>query len=128
MFGRVRKTECLREKSKTRREDKYKFITYILNKMKLPTEHRKTGKKNEERRLKRKAPRDLGPEDTIVHTRGEGPTVLLCGDSKVACKWIKVEFAQRNKVQRDNWENSKNLTLMVEKEEQPHRSRTSTTS
>ena len=82
------------KKGKTRREDKYKFITYILNKMKLPTEHRKTGKKDEERRLKRKAPRDLGPEDTIVHTRGEGPTVLLCGDSKVACKWINVEFAQ----------------------------------
>ena len=28
-------------------KDKYKFITYILNKMKLPTEHRKTKKKDE---------------------------------------------------------------------------------
>ena len=30
-------------KGKNSPEDKYYFITYILNKMKLSTEHRKTG-------------------------------------------------------------------------------------
>ena len=52
-------------KSKTRREDKYKFITYILNKMKLPTEHRKTGKKNEERRLKERHPGTWVPKTPL---------------------------------------------------------------
>ena len=78
-------------------EDKYKFITYSLNKMKLPTEHRKAEKKNEEKRFKKKTPRNLGPEDITVRTREGGPTVQLCGDSNVACKWIKGEFAQGTK-------------------------------
>ena len=69
-------------------EDRYKFLTYILNKMKLPTEHRKTGKKDEKKkRFKKKTPRDLGPEDITVHTREGGPAVQLCGDSNVACTW-----------------------------------------
>ena len=36
-----------------------------------------------------KAPRVLGPADTIIHTREEGPTVQPCGDSEVAGRWIK---------------------------------------
>ena len=55
---------------------KYKFITYILNKMKLPTEHRKTEKKD----------RDLGLGDNTIHTFEDQPAVQLCGDSDVACK------------------------------------------
>ena len=39
------------------------------------------GKKVEE-----KTPRDLGPADSTVHTREDGRTVQLRGDS--ACKWI----------------------------------------
>ena len=40
-------------------EEKYKFITYILIKMKLTTEHRQTKKKDKEKMLKKKTPRDL---------------------------------------------------------------------
>ena len=67
-------------------EDKYNFITYILNKMKLPTEDRKTENKDKEKRLKKRTPSELGSEDITVHTREGGPTVQLCGDSNVACK------------------------------------------
>ena len=28
-----------------------------------------------------------------VHTRSEGPTILLCGDTNVACIWITGEFS-----------------------------------
>ena len=68
-------------------EEKYKFITYILIKMKLLTENRQTKNKDKEKRLKKKTPRDLGPQVIIVHMRDEGLTVQLCGDSNVACKW-----------------------------------------
>ena len=49
------------------------------------------------RGLRKKTPRELGPEDITVHTRGGGPTVQLCGESNVACKWINGEFAQGTK-------------------------------
>ena len=101
---------------------KYKFITYILKTMKLRTEHRKIEKIDGE---KQKTPRDLCPGDTTVHRR-EGPTVQLCGDSNVACKWINGEFAQGTKY--------KEMIGKILKcthgggEEQPPRSLTSTTS
>ena len=76
-------------------EDKYKFTTYIWDKLQLPTEHRREKDKHKVKRVKKKTPRDLGPEDTTVHIRCEGPTVQLCGDSDVACTWINDgEFAQ----------------------------------
>ena len=65
--------------------------------MKLPTEHRKTEKKDGEKRFKKKTPGDLGPGETTVHTREGGPAVQLCRDSNVACKWNNGEFAQRSK-------------------------------
>ena len=77
--------------------DKYKFITYILDKMKLPTEHRKIEKKDGDKKFQKKTPRDLGHGANIVHTREDGPTVQLCGDSNVACKWINGEIAQGTK-------------------------------
>ena len=49
-------------------EEKYKFVTYILIKMKLPTEHIQTTNKDKEKRLKKKTPRDLGPEDITVQS------------------------------------------------------------
>ena len=68
--------------------DKYKFVTFVaLDSVKLSTVYRKhcegKGKKVEE-----KTPRDLGPSDTTIHTREDGSTVQLCGDSEVACEWI----------------------------------------
>ena len=32
-----------------------------------------------------------------MHTREGGPTVQLCGDSNVACKWINGEYVQGTK-------------------------------
>ena len=58
-----------RRKEQTSPRDKCKFITYILNKMKFSTEHKKAEKKDGEKRLKKKTTRDLGPGDTTVHTR-----------------------------------------------------------
>ena len=75
-------------------EEKYMFVTFILNKMKLSTEHRKTKKKDKEKRLKEKTPRNMGPKHNSIHTRSEGPTVQLCGESNVARKWINSEFGQ----------------------------------
>ena len=75
-------------------KDKYNFITYILNKMKLPTDHRTTENKDGEKWFKRKALKDMGPRDISVPTREGGPTVQLCGDSNVACKRINGEFGQ----------------------------------
>ena len=78
--------------------------TGFLNKMMLSTEHRKTEKKDEEKRLKRKARRDVGPEDTTVQPREGGPTV------------------------HNNWEMPKNFCTHGGRMELPPRSRTSTTS
>ena len=77
----------IKRKEKTSPNDKYKFITYILNKMKLP---RNTGNKKQ-------TPRDLGGGDNTIHTRADRPAVQLCGDSNVACKWIHGELAQGTK-------------------------------
>ena len=85
-------------------EDNYNFIIYILNEMMLSTEHRKTEKKDEEKRLKRKARRDVGPEDTTVQPREGGPTV------------------------HNNWEMPKKFCTHGGRMELPPRSRTSTTS
>ena len=64
--------------------EKCKLVTFVLNIMKLSIEHSKKslgiGKK-----IKDKTPRNVGPADTTVHNRGDGPTVQLCGDSNVAC-------------------------------------------
>ena len=60
-------------------EEKYKFVTFVLSRMRQSTEHRKSKSKDIEKKIKDKTPRDLGPQDITVHTRSEGPTVQLCG-------------------------------------------------
>ena len=85
----------IKRKEYTSPNDKHKFITYILNKMKLTTEHRRIEKKGRDKR--KKTHRDLGLADKTIHTREGGPTVQLCGDSDVPCKWTNGEFAQGTK-------------------------------
>ena len=51
-------------KKKNTPEEKYKFVTFVLSKMKLPTDHRKTKNNDKEKRIKDKTPRDLGTEDS----------------------------------------------------------------
>ena len=70
-----------RKKKKSTLEEKYKFVTFILSRMKLSTEHRKSKNLDIEKKIKDQTPRD------------KGPTVQLCGDSNVACKWINGEFS-----------------------------------
>ena len=82
--------------------------------MKLPTEHTKAANNILEQTLEEKATRDLGPEDITAHTRDEGPTVQLCGDSNVACKWINGEFAEGTKYKETIGERSKDLTFLME--------------
>ena len=81
-------------------EDKYKFVTFILSRMKFATVHRKGKSKEIEKKIEDKTPRDLGPEHTTVHIRSEGPTVQLCGDCSVACKWINGEIFSGDEAQR----------------------------
>ena len=71
-------------------EDKTKFVTFALDGVKLSTEHRK--EKGKGKKVDDKAPRVLGPADTIIHAREEGPTVQRCGDSEVACKRTKGQY------------------------------------
>ena len=117
----------IKRKEHTSPNAKHKFITYILNKMKLSTAHMKIEKKDGDKKLKKKTPRYLGLGDNTFQTREEGPTVQLRGDSNVACKWINGEYAQGTKY--------KDITGKIQKflhscgrEVQPHRSLTSTTS
>ena len=44
------------------------------------------------KKVKEKTPTDLGPADTTIHTREGDPTVQLCGDSEVTCKWSMVNI------------------------------------
>ena len=82
----------LARKEQTSLEDKYKFINYILNAKELHTEHRITQNNDKEKNIA-KTSMDLGLEDVRVPRRDEGPTVQLCGDGNVACKWINGELS-----------------------------------
>ena len=114
-------------------EEKYKFVSSVLSKMKQSTEHRKSKSEDREKKImektprdlgpedgdnkfKEKTPRDLGPEDSTLHTRSEGPTVQLCGDSNVTCKGINAEFSLVTKYKEEIGQVQKDLTLVVEKE------------
>ena len=78
-------------KKKNSTEEKYKFVTFVPSKQKPFTEHTKSKSKDIKNKVKDKPPRDFGPEDITIHTRSEGPTVQLSGDSDVTCKWINGE-------------------------------------
>ena len=89
--------------------DKYQFVTFALDRMKLSTVHRKKKSKEIGRKVKEKTPRDLGPADTTFHTLADGPTVQLCGDTNVACKWINGQYSLATEVQREDWPSAKTL-------------------
>ena len=62
-------------------DDGYQFVTFVLGRMKLSIEHRKSAKGMAG---KRQDTEGLGSADTTVRTRVDGPTA----ESNVACKWI----------------------------------------
>ena len=67
------------------------FVTFTHDSVKLSTVHRK--EKGKGKNIDDKTPRVLGAADTTAHTREEGPTVQLCGDSEVAGKWINGQYS-----------------------------------
>ena len=78
------KDDWMRTRSmKSTLDDKYQFVTFVLDKMKLSTVRRKKKSKGVGKKIKDKTPRDLGPAETTVHTRAGGPTVQLCSDRNV---------------------------------------------
>ena len=72
------KDRMTKRKEHTSPSDKRKFITYILKKMKLATEHRKIKKEDGDKKFQKKTNRDLGPGDNTIHTREDKLTVQLC--------------------------------------------------
>ena len=59
--------------------DDNKFVTFALDSVKLSTVHRKEKGEGKGKKVREKTQRELGPVDTTIHTREEGPTVQLCG-------------------------------------------------
>ena len=80
-------------KRKSTLEEKYYFVSFVLDRMKLSIEHGKQKSKRIGKKIKVKTLRKMGHPDTTVHTRGDGLTVQLCGDRNVACKWINGEYS-----------------------------------
>ena len=58
---------------------------------------RKEKSKGLGKKVKDKTSKNVGHPDTTVYTLGDGPTVHLCGDSDVACKWINGEYSLGHK-------------------------------
>ena len=81
MLGGQGRLDCSKKEENTP-EEKYKLVTFVLKKMKLSNEHRKTKKKDKEKKL----------DPKIIQF-----IVQSCGDSNMACKWINGEFAQGTK-------------------------------
>ena len=108
-------------------EDKYNFFTYILNKMRLSTEHRQTVKKKEEKRILKERHPGIWVPKTPLCTRDGGCTVQLCGNINVASKWINGEFVQGTKYKEILGKKQRIFTPQVEERSSHPRSRTSTT-
>ena len=81
-----------------------------LDSVKLSTVHRKEKAKGEKK----------VNADTTIHTREEGPTAQLCGDSEVVSKWISGQYSL-DRGTEDEMAKFKNLAVKVEKGDcQPH--------
>ena len=96
---------------------KTKFVTFALDSVRLSTVHRKEKGEGQEHTVNEKTPRDLGPADTTIHAREEGPTVQECGDSDVTCKWINGMYSFGQTYRGRIGQIQKNIALMVEREE-----------
>ena len=83
--------------------------------MKLSTIHRKRKIKGIGKKVKEKIPRDLGPADSTIHTREDGPTLQLCGWRLCYVQMDQWALFSGAEVQEENWPKTKDPTLMVEK-------------
>ena len=95
------KEEWMRErKVKSTLVNKYKFVTFVLDRVTLPTVHRTNKDEGIEKKIKEKTPRGLGPADTTIQIREDGPAVQVCGDSDVTCQWINGQYSLGQKYRR----------------------------
>ena len=91
--GPVRRTGLVKEQYAMHLKITKRFVTFALDSVNHPTAHKtRTGNK---KNVDDKAPRILGPAHKTIHTREEGPTVQLFGDSEVAGKWIHGNYSWR---------------------------------
>ena len=91
--------------------EKTKFVTFALDSVKLCTVHRKEKGERNGKTNNGKTPRDLGPADTTIHAREEGPTGQLWqgGGLMVNILW--------DRSTEDELAKFKKTVLMVEKKD-----------
>ena len=81
-------------------EDKRNFVTFALDNMKLCIFHLKGKEGSKAERAQSKAPRNLGPADTVVYESFGCATLQLCGDSHWTSTWINGDFRVEGKYQK----------------------------
>ena len=81
-------------------EEKQRFVTFVKSVNHSRIHRTRTGRKKEGK-AKEQVPRKLGPAVKTSHTRGEGPTVQLCGDSEVAGGGSMVNAPWRRYTEKD---------------------------
>ena len=82
----------------------------VLDKMKMPVEHRKKKSKYHVKKSNDKTPRDLGPGDNTVLLYNCAETVMShANGSTVNILW--------DKIPRENWTSTKDVTFLLEKED-----------
>ena len=94
--------------SKTRQNSLHALVS-----LKLSTLHRTS---TEKEKVDDKAPRVLGPADTIIHTRVEGPTLQRCGDCEVAGEVDQWPVFSGTEVQGKIGQSHTNIVPTAEKE------------
>ena len=73
-------------------EERRKFATFALDKMKLCTSHEKGEEPSKGKGAQSKAQRNLGSGDTTVHEKPVCTTLQMCGDNQVISKWTHGDF------------------------------------
>ena len=95
--------------------DKRDFVSYAMMSAKQSVAHRPKIRQSSKPNKERKQPRILVPPDSSVSIRTEGTTVQLCGDSKVAEKWINGGHCTNGtNISGQIWMDSGNTACMVE--------------
>ena len=69
------------------------FVTFAMITLKHSVAYRPKLREKLKTNQEKKEPRKLGQPDTTIHTRTEGTTVQLCGDSSEPEKWINGHYA-----------------------------------
>ena len=73
--------------------DETQFVTFALDSVKLSTVHRKAKGEGKGKKDNGKTPRTSDPRTQPSTHVMRGLTVQLCGDSKVASKWINGQYS-----------------------------------